>query len=141
MFSNRRSLAGFVLAIAGALLDFASTYLIFMQSETKMQSVMGLPATPMNNSAIIWGVSLTILGAVLVVTAFASISSFGRNNMPTIGGLMLVYGIIMLFLGVSMFSGITPMMQGSLLSSIGMFIVGALMILNGIRMQRVDRMM
>ncbi len=54
---------------------------------------------------------------------------------------MLGYGIVMLLVGASMLSGLTPMMVGSVLSSLGMFAIGVLMIFNGIAMERSRRMM
>lgn len=47
---------------------------------------------------------------------------------------MIAYGIAMIVLGALMYSGVTPMMQEqtvTLASSLGMFVVGALMLLNG----------
>ena len=133
------NLTGFVLAIVGALLDFASAYLILSGSVTMVQNGMGMNSVQvMSDSAIIWGVGIFVFGVVLIITAYLSISNYGRIRMRTVGGLMLAYGVIMFLIGGSMFSGITPMMQGSVLSSIGMFIVGVLMIMNGILMQKTE---
>jgi len=46
---------------------------------------------------------------------------------------MIIYGVVMLALSFLMYSGITPMMQQNslVISSVGMFVVGALMSANG----------
>ncbi|MDG6908162.1 MAG: hypothetical protein JRN20_20530 [Nitrososphaerota archaeon] len=85
-FSNRTNIVGFVLGLVGALLDFASAYLIIAQSVTMTQNGMGMTVTEYTDaSAVIWGVGIAALGIILIVTAFVSISSFGRNMMATIG--------------------------------------------------------
>ena len=140
-FSNSSNVTGFIFGLAGALLDFASAYLIIAQSVTMTQNGMGMTLTEYTNpSGIIWGVGLAALGIVLIVTAFVSLSSLSRKRMVTIGRLMFAYGIVMLLVGTSMLSGLTPMMAGSVPSSLGMFAIGVLMIFNGIAMGRSHKM-
>ena len=123
---------GFILAIAGAVLDFNSSYSFFMGSEVTTSS-MGVTIMRYNNSSIDWGVVFAVLGAALTCTAVANISSVGMRRMSLFGGLMIIYGVVMLALSFLMYSGITPMMQQNslVISSVGMFIVGALMCANG----------
>jgi hypothetical protein len=100
---------------------------------------MGVTAMHYNSSAEAWGIFFAILAAVLVITAMMSITRFGMKKMSLFGVLMMGYGIVMIFLGFLMSSGITPMMQqqsSTQLSSVGMFVVGALMLSNGLIMAR-----
>ena len=126
-------LFGVFLAIAGSILDFYSGYQILAQSTT---NDMGMVVMQNTGSGLFWGVGVIILGAALVITAFALVSSFGMRRMGTFGTLMVAYGIIMLFVGISMYGGVTPMMQGITLSGLGMLAVGPLMAFNGVIMWR-----
>jgi hypothetical protein len=126
-------LFGVFLAVAGSILDFYSGYQILAQSAT---NEMGTVVMQYTSSGLVWGVGIIILGAVLVITAPAVVSSFGMRRMRTIGTLMVAYGIIMLFVGISMYRGITPMMQGITLSGLGMLVIGPLMVFNGAIMWR-----
>jgi len=126
-------LFGACLGIAGALLDFysGSSFLSMSMSSTTM---MGVTTTHYNAAAQAWGTFLVILGIVLALTAVLSITSLGMMRMPLFGALMMGYGVVMLSIGGLMFSGFTPMMQdqtSTLISSFGMFGVGALMLVNG----------
>jgi len=132
---NRTTLAGVILGFAGAFLDFSSSYLILAQSATTIDN-MGVKMTEYNSTSLTWGIGISVLGAVLIVTVISSLSSFGKTRMGVFGTLMIVFGVIMLLLGGSMFSGIVPMMEDSFFSSVGMFIVGALMVLNGVLMSQ-----
>lgn len=126
-------LFGMVLGFAGALLDFYSGYLL-LTSSSMDTSDMGMIAQS-NASGLVWGIGIAALGVVLAVTALAT-RSLMRTRMRDLGGLMMVYGVAMLFIGTSMYAGITSMTQGALFPSLGMFVVGALMIVNGVMMWR-----
>jgi hypothetical protein len=126
-------LFGVFLAVAGSILDFYSGYQILAQSST---NDVGMVVMQYTSSGLVWGVGIIILGAALVITAPAVVSSFGMHRMKTFGTLMVAYGIIMLFVGISMYRGITPMMQGNIISGLGMLVVGPLMVFNGAIMWR-----
>ncbi|HEV2137802.1 MAG TPA: hypothetical protein VGR53_03090 [Nitrososphaerales archaeon] len=126
-------LFGVFLAVAGSILDFYSGYQILAQSTT---NDMGVVVMQYTSSGLAWGVGIIILGAALVITAPAVVSSFGMRRMRTFGTLMVAYGIIMLFVGISMYRGVTPMMQGITFSGLGMLVVGPLMVFNGAIMWR-----
>lgn len=126
-------LFGVFLAVAGSILDFYSGYQILAQSTT---NDMGMVVMQYAGSGLVWGVGIIILGAALVITAPAVVSSFGMRRMRTFGTLMVAYGIIMLFVGISMYRGVTPMTQGITLSGLGMLVVGPLMVFNGAIMWR-----
>ncbi len=74
-------------------------------------------------------VGLYVLGGVVVLTGVLGITSIGMRWMETFGGLMLAYGAIMIVIGWLMYP--IPMMVGATVSSIGMFVVGILMIASG----------
>ena len=123
---------GLVLGVAGALLDFYSGYQLLAGPTTmpgEMVTVRGGPS-------LAWGVGISALGAVLVVTTLAMLLPRGARMMEEFGALMVVYGAAMLFIGLSMYLGATSMMQGAAASGVGMLIVGVLMIVNGARMRR-----
>ena len=128
-------LFGVFLGLAGALLDFYSGYQILSQS-AMTSGGGGMVENGFTPSGLVWGVGISVLGAVLLVTATASATSVGMHRMKTFGAIMTLFGILMLFIGVSMYSGVTPMMAGAALSGVGMLAVGALMIVNGAAMTR-----
>lgn len=132
---NRTAYLGLSLGLVGALLDFSTGYLILTQAMMTTNE-MGVNMTEYNSSALAWGIAIFVLGAILLVTAIASVSSVGKRRMDLFGVLMTVFGVAMLFIGGAMYSRVTPMMAGYFLSSLGMFVVGALMVLNGILMRR-----
>ncbi|MGI0078468.1 MAG: hypothetical protein ACRECH_02485 [Nitrososphaerales archaeon] len=124
---------GLVLGILGAALDFNSGYLFVSQS-VMMTNDMGVMTTHFDVPALEWGVVLFSLGALILGTSLVSATLFGMQRMRSFGVIMAVYGIAMLVIGSIMYSGMTPMMTGSTFSSIGMFAVGALMVINGVLM-------
>lgn len=113
---------GVVLGLAGATLDFYSGYQLTTQS-----GMMG--------SGQSWGVGLFLLGVVLAVTALVSLSP-GSLRMKDLGALMVVYGVVMLFIGALMYLGYTATMEGATFSGVGMLAVGLLMVVNGALMSR-----
>ena len=127
---------GVILGFAGALLDFYSGY-VLLTSSGMGASEMGTSTliTQDNSTGFVWGVGVVALGAVLAVTAVASLSLMGAR-MKDLGALMVVYGLAMLFVGASMYAGITSMVQGAPFPSMGMVGVGVLMIANGTMMLR-----
>ena len=130
---NNVLILGFILGIAGAILDFYSSF-FFLSDATSRTVMMGITSVHYNSTAEAWGISFAILGLLLLITAIASVSSFGMGRMSLFGAMMIVFGLVMISLGFLMYSGYTPMMsqQGATtFSSFGMFVVGFLMLLNG----------
>ena len=126
---------GLILALAGAVLDFYSSYLFATLTNMTVEN-MGVKVTSHNSVAFGWSVGLFVLGCALVIAGIGSVSMIGRKRMSSFGLLMVGFGGIMLLIGGAMYSGLTPMMAGSSLSGLGMLIVGALMVLNGLFMAR-----
>jgi len=103
---------------------------------------MGVTTTHFSEAAEIWGIFAVALGSIVLITSALNSSSFSKGRMPFFGTLMIVYGTAMIFLGALMFSGVAPMMGGenvTLVSSLGMLMVGAFMLLNGSAMIRMGR--
>jgi hypothetical protein len=121
-------LVGLVLAILGAALDFYSSYQI-MSYPTAGMMESSQPATA-------WEVGLASLGVLLVITAVVGISPLRAGRMALFGALMTIYGVLMLFLGAAMDSGISPAMQTATVAGLGMLAVGVLMVVNGLMMLR-----
>lgn len=126
-------LFGMVFGLAGALLDFYSGYLLLTHTGMDEPSMGVITANSASGS--VWGVGVVALGVVLAVTAFVTLLSMA-TRMRDLGALMLVYGAAMLFIGASMYAGITSMAQGAIFPASGMFLVGALMLANGVMMRR-----
>ena len=124
-----------VLGVLGAAVDIASGYLFLTQSMITTND-MGVMVTGVNYQGIGWSLGLFSLGALILATTFLGASSFGSGRMRNFGYLMVIYGIVMLLIGTLMYSGMTPMMGGSLYSSLGMFIIGVLMTANGAMMTK-----
>ena len=129
---------GAILGFAGALLDFYSGYLLLAGSNMRTTE-MGM-VTQGGGPGVAWGIGISALGIVLAATAVASILRLGAGRMADFGALMVVYGIVMLFIGASMYAGVTSMTQGAPFPALGMLVVGALMVANGAAMRR-PRMM
>jgi hypothetical protein len=125
---------GVVLGFAGALLDFYSGYLILTQSPV-VAGEMGM-VTSSSAASVIWGVGILALGAVLAITTFANGLRVSAVRMKDFGSLMVVYGFVMFFIGLSMYTGITSMTGGVFLPAYAMFVVGALMLANGVLMRQ-----
>ena len=136
---NLRSLVGLVLSLAGAVLDFLSGYLILGNQSMTTTNDMGMAVTQHNAGALPWGLALLVLGALLVATGVLGASSLGLRRMTMFGGAMAIYGMIMLGVGYLMYSGMAPLMQGSMASSLAMFLIGAAMIANGALMAQRPR--
>ena len=115
-------IVGVFLGFAGAALDFYSGYQLLAQPG-------------MAGVAQSWGVGILLLGVALAVTTLASLPD-GFHRMKDVGGLMVVYGAAMLFVGASMYLGYTSMMQAAVPSAAGMLALGVLMVANGALMLR-----
>jgi hypothetical protein len=120
------ALVALALGLAGAALDFYSSYEIMSYPATTMGMASGVAV-----SGTIWVAGLTALGVLLVATAVASLSSFGASRMALFGGMMVVYGVVMLLVGATMGAGMSPAMQTSSFTGLGMLMVGAAMVANG----------
>ncbi len=121
---------GFILGLIGGLLDFASASLLLLSPRD---------ATGMMDAGAAegWGVVLLALGLAVVVTSILSVQSIGIRRGKVFSLLMVLYGIVMVAVGLSMTTGYIPMVTGiSVIYSYGMVLVGGAMVVNGLMMSR-----
>jgi len=90
------------------------------------------PTGMMVSTIAIWGgYFLLILGSIVLLTGLYLLTSHMMKHGSMIGGLMVLYGVIMLVLGVAMLAQVFSMMQGSTLSGSVMLLMGVLMLYSG----------
>jgi hypothetical protein len=95
------------------------------------------PAGMMFSSTAMWsGYFLLILGLIVLLTGLYLLTARMMKNRSTIGGLMLLYGVVMLVLGFGMLGRVFSMMQGSTLSGSVMLLMGVLMLYSGYGMTK-----
>jgi hypothetical protein len=95
------------------------------------------PAGMMVSSTAMWGgYFLLMLGSMVLLTGLYLLTSHVMKNRSTIGGVMVLYGVIMLVLGVAMLGQVFSMMQGSTLSGSVMLLMGILMLYSGYGMAK-----
>ena len=95
------------------------------------------PAGMMVSSTAMWGgYFLLTLGSIVLLTGLYLLISHMMKNRSTIGGVMVLYGVIMLVLGVAMLGQVFSMMQGSTLSGSVMLLMGTLMLYSGYGMAK-----
>ncbi len=132
--ASNLAVIGFVLGLVGAILDFSAATLIFRgPSSMSMGGEMGMQT--MVNASVFWPILLYSLGAILIATGLLGVTKIGMGRMRLFGGLMILYGIVMLAVGGSMIFGVTLMMSG-MISGIAMLFIGSAMIGNGVLMVR-----
>ncbi|MFQ6011982.1 MAG: hypothetical protein ACE5KG_07400 [Nitrososphaerales archaeon] len=120
---------GFILSLVGAILDFSSGTLIF-QGPSSMSMGGEMSMQPMISAGVAWPILLYSLGAILLATGLLGLTKIGKERMRLFGGLMVLYGIVMLVIGGAMIAGVTLMMSG-IISGVAMLFIGAAMIGNG----------
>lgn len=123
--------SGLIWGLVGGLLDFASGAQL---------SLGGMQQTPMENTIVspqngVIALGLFALGAIVIITAVASMMPVGRGHPRLFSVLMVVYGLVMLLVGASMVGGLVAMMSTPYLGY-AMLVVGTLMIVNGSYMSR-----
>ncbi|MGA8857854.1 MAG: hypothetical protein WB643_11920 [Candidatus Bathyarchaeia archaeon] len=95
------------------------------------------PAGMMVSSTAMWGgYFLLMLGSMVLLTGLYLLTSHMMKNRLTIGGLMVLYSVIMLVLGVAMLGQVFSMMQSSTLSGSVMLLMGILMLYSGYGMAK-----
>ena len=123
----RRGLSG-AIGLVGGLIDVVVGLLILPRNS--MGNAM------MNGSAIFAAYFLLALGIVVFVTGVC-VFIFGMKHQSVTGLLMILYGVLMLILGVGMIEQVFSfMMQGSTISGIVMILVGLVMLYSGFNMAK-----
>ena len=115
-----------ILGIVGGVIDFVAGFALLQSARIK-----AAPA-----SATWGGYFLLGLGTFVLLTGVYIFASPMMKNRKTTGGLMLVYGVIMLAVGVSMIEQLFAMMQESTISGTVMIVSGVAMLYSGYGMVR-----
>lgn len=88
-------------------------------------------------SGVGWaGYFLLALGVIVLLSGLYMFTADMVKNRALFGWLMILYGVIMLFLGFEMISGMIVMTQGSTLSGGVMIFVGGAMLFSGFSMRK-----
>jgi uncharacterized membrane protein HdeD (DUF308 family) len=88
-----------------------------------------------SSSAMLGGYFLLVLGVIVLLTGLYVLTSPMMKHYSIIGGLMFLYGAIMLVLGLAMLGKVFSTMQGSTLSGAVMLLLGAAMLYSGYGMR------
>ncbi|MDG6926456.1 MAG: hypothetical protein JRN09_07860 [Nitrososphaerota archaeon] len=120
---------GFILGLIGGLLDFASASQLLLQQASSAGMMNEAPAYA-------WAGLLLVLGTAVVATALLSVISIGFRFARLFSILMMVYGVVMVVVGLVMSSGAVMTTEFSSVYSLGMVVVGAGMTVSGLMMSR-----
>ena len=102
---------------------------------------MTMMPTASETLSFLGGAGLLALGAIVLGTAvlMSRPGPVGRGRV--FGGLMLLYGVLMLAIAGAMLAQVFPMMEGALYSGIAMIVLGVAMLISGGTMPRSGRPM
>jgi hypothetical protein len=118
------------IGLVGGIVDMIAGFAL-LQSAGMAEEPMMVP------SLATWGgYFLVALGGIVLLTALYLLTSRMMRNSSVIGSLMVLYGGIMLILGVAMLGQVFSMMQGSTLSGVVMLVIGVAMLYSGYGMSR-----
>jgi uncharacterized membrane protein HdeD (DUF308 family) len=121
--------------LVGGLIDLFVGSSILQQNSTMANGLMMMSA-----SNTLAGYLLLGLGVIVFLTGLYVLVSRMMKHHSTIALLMIVYGVIMLILGVGMIGQFfNPMMQGSYVSGIAMILVGLAMLYRGSGMTKMPK--
>jgi drug/metabolite transporter (DMT)-like permease len=124
----RREISGGI-GLVGGLIDIFVGLLILQPNP------MGMASPMMSAPNTLAGYFLIALGAIVFLTGAYVLLSRMMKHRSGIALLMIIYGVIMLVLGVGMIGQLfSVMMQGSTLSGIAMILVGLVMLYSGSQM-------
>ncbi len=83
-----------------------------------------------------WAAILVVLGVAVIVTSILSVGLMGLRFARLFSLLMIAYGFIMMAIGIAMSAGYIMSSDVSEIYSLGMLLVGAGMVVNGVMMSR-----
>jgi uncharacterized membrane protein HdeD (DUF308 family) len=131
----RREISG-TIGVLGGLMDVVVGILILQENSMRVSSQM-----MMVDSSSLASYFLLALGVIVLLTGFYVLVSKMMIHSTT-GFLMILYGVLMLILGVGMIGQLFNfMMQGSTVSGITMIVVGLAMLYSGFDMTKSTRNM
>jgi hypothetical protein len=120
---------GFILGLIGGVLDFASASLLLLGGSGGMMNESQVPS-------YVWAAILIVLGTAVILTSILSVGTIGIRFARVFSVLMVTYGLIMVGIGAAMSTGYIVATGVSVIYSLGMLLVGAGMIANGVMMSR-----
>jgi hypothetical protein len=124
-----------VIGLVGGLIDLFVGSSILQQNSMMVNGPMMISA-----SSTLAGYFLLGLGVIVFLTGLYVLVSRMMKYRSTIASLMIVYGVIMLVLGVGMIGQFfNLMMQGSSVSGIAMILVGLAMLYSGSGMTKIQK--
>ena len=116
-----------IIGLVGGVVDLWAGSSILLNSSMRMGQMAG--------SGQLLGYSLSVLGVIVLLTGL--LMAFPKFTSRLMGLLMIIYGSVMLVLGVGMIGGLfNVMMQWSALSGIVMIALGLAMLYSGWGMPR-----
>lgn len=110
------------------MLDFASASLLLLGGSG------GVMESPLPSYG--WAAILVALGIAVIVTSILSVGSLGFRFTRLFSLLMVAYGFVMMIIGIAMSTGYIMANDVSEIYSLGMLLVGAGMVVNGVIMSR-----
>lgn len=93
----------------------------------------------MDESAVpsyVWAAVLVVLGVAVITTSVLSVGTIGFRFARVFSLLMILYGFVMMAVGFAMSTGYIVSTDVSAIYSLGMLLVGAGMVVNGVMMMR-----
>jgi uncharacterized membrane protein HdeD (DUF308 family) len=132
-----------MLAIVGGVIDLIAGYALLQSVPPMMPITVPLGETtmpttmPIGTSAIAVSYFLLALGVIVLVTGVYMFYAKMLMHRSRLGWLMIVYGVIMLVIGIGMIGNVfSMMMQGSAISGAVMLVVGVAMLYSGSSMAK-----
>jgi small-conductance mechanosensitive channel len=127
-----------LIGIIGGIIDLVAGGAILQNAPMYGAGAMMGQQPTMMTSTVLVAYFLLGLGVVVLFTGLYMLSMRMMRHQPTLGALMILYGVIMLALGVGMVSQMLAVMltQMSTFSGAVMIVVGVLMLYSGVAMAR-----
>ena len=117
------------IGVIGGVVDLVAGLALLQPTEMTAARPMTSSLTPG------WvGYFLLALGVIVLLTGLYLFKAHMMRNGTIIGALMLLYGVVMLGLGIGMLVQLFSMMQGSTLSGAVMLLMGIAMLYSGYSM-------
>ncbi len=119
-----------VVGIVGGLIDLTAGIVLVQPT-----GMMGSESMMARSAALGAGYFLIVLGVIVLLTGLYLLTPRMMNR-SFVGPLMLLYGVIMLALGIGMLGRLLSMMQNSTLSGAVMLLTGVAMLYSGYGMTK-----
>jgi hypothetical protein len=127
-----------LIGVIGGIVDLVAGGVILQSGPTPETGYMMAQQPNMMNTAVWFAYFLLGLGVVVLFTGLYMLGMRMMRHQRTLGMLMVLYGAIMLILGVGMIGQmlVVMMVESSMFSGGVMIIVGVLMLYSGVSMAK-----